>query len=341
MNKFINRFLLIGASVLLSSTVVNAKNTVCYKNNWSSPSTIESAMLDGGECNGQASLTQMKQNGWSIVDIKIDSSQNNLSYKYYLTTDVLKAQRREEKIINSGTSKKLSLKPVGIKINNIKDNKSTISMGNLIVGQSAIVLHINNKNKMIIANAKVIESNKNTSIVEYFPFDDLTQNALPTTNLKASEGDILVFNYLYTNSLIITPNQKTFDLVKKTFKNNSFVHPDLLATKMKVDTTAYPSKEYLKNFAINQNLGTIFIVVNNNIYVLDTKTFKILTNYKIKYNENNFQRPFYTRVEKIEDGLFDFTLVEKDENSLLGFDLFTSKKDLNYENYYKNILGLK
>lgn len=341
MNKFLNRFLLLGTSVILSSTIVNAKNTVCYKNDWSSPSTIDSVALDGGECNSKYSLKQMKEKGWSILDIKIDSSQNNLSYKYILSDNVLKAQTSEDRIINSQKTKKLSLKPVGIKINNIKDNKSTIKMGNLIVGQNAIVLHINTKNKMIISNAKVIQSDENEAVVEYFKFVDLKQDALPTSNVKVSKGDILVFNYLYKNSLIIAPNQKTFDLVKKTFRHNSFIHPDIFATKMKVDAEAYPSKEYIRDFAIKQNLGTVFIIVNKKIYVLDTKTFKILTNYKIEYNEENSQKPFYTRVEKIEDGIFDFSLYSKDEDSLLGFDLFTSKKDSSYENYYKRILGLK
>ena len=340
MNKFLNRCLLIGASVLLSSSVVNAKNTVCYKNNWNSPSTIENIKLDGGECNGKYSITQMKELGWSILDIKIDSSQNNLSYKYVLTTDIIKSNENQ-KITSSNNTKKLSLKAVGIKIDNVKDNKSTIKMGNLIVGQSAIVLHINNKNKMIIASAKVIQSNQETSIVEYFDFTDLKQDAIPTTNLKVAKNDILVFNYLYTNSLLIVPNQETFELVKKTFKHNAFMHPDIFATKMKVDQEVYPKQEYLQEFAIKQNLGTIFIVVDKKIHILDTKTFKILTSYKINYDESQSQQPFYTRVEDIEGGLFDFDLISQEEDSILGYSLFTSDKDISYEDYYKRILGLK
>lgn len=341
MNKFLNRCLLIGASVLLSSSIVNAKNTVCYKNNWNSPSTIETIKLDGGECNGKYSISQMKELGWSILDIKIDSSQNSLSYKYVLTTDVLETQLNKKEIISTNDTKKLSLKAVGIKIDSIKDNKSTIKMGNLIVGQSAIVLHINNKNKMIISSAKVIQSNQDTSLVEYFDYTDLKQDAIPTTNLKVAKNDILVFNYLYSNSLLIVPNQDTFELVKKTFKHNSFVHPDIFAAKMKVEQEVYPKQKYIQDFAIKQNLGTIFIVVDKKIHVLDTKTFKILTSYNINYDESASQQPFYTRFEDIEGGLLDFDLISKDEDSILGYSLFTSDKNISYENYYKRILGLK
>ena len=40
------------------------------------------------------------------------------------------------------------------------------------------------------------------SIVEFFDFDDLKQEAIPTSNRKAEAGDVLVLNYMYNSSLL-------------------------------------------------------------------------------------------------------------------------------------------
>ena len=128
-----NKILLISISILLSITFANAKTTVCYKKNWSSPSTIETTLLDGGECAGKYSITKMKEMGWNILDIKIDSEQNNLSYQYLLTNDqivntkVVKNIQIKEK---NNLKEKFSLKTIPIKITNITENKTTIDVGN-------------------------------------------------------------------------------------------------------------------------------------------------------------------------------------------------------------------
>ena len=57
-----NKLLLITITILLSLTIANAKTTICYKKDWTSPSTIETTPLDGGECESKYSLIQMKEN---------------------------------------------------------------------------------------------------------------------------------------------------------------------------------------------------------------------------------------------------------------------------------------
>ena len=295
-----NKLLLISITILLSLTVANAKTTVCYKKNWSSPSTIETAALDGGACEGKYSISQMKEMGWNVLDIKIDSEQNNLSYQYLLTNDKVVNSQDARKIQveeNTNLEKRLSFKPIGVKITDFENNQTTINVGNLIVGQSGVVIHIyDNDKRLIVANAQVIESNASTSLIKFSEFNDLKQDAIPTSNRSVEKNDILVLNYLYTASLLIAPNLDTFQTVRSNFKYNNFLHSDIFATKLKQDNMPYLTKKYIQKYAISQNLGTIFIVANQNIYVLDTKTLKVLTSYKMSYDTSKTEMPFYTRV---------------------------------------------
>jgi hypothetical protein len=326
MRKIFNKLLLLSATCLLSNNLF-AQETVCYKNNVEKPSIVESIALDGGVCNGKTSLNEMKNDGWEVLDIKITSSQNKFNYTYYF----IKNQNNLENTVTidqSYSKNNFSIKPIGTKIENIENNKSTINIGNLIIGQSGIVVHIyDNDKRLIVSNAKVISSNNNSSIVEFFKFDDLKQDALPTTKRTIEKGDVLVLNYMYNSSLLIAPSQDSFQSVRNNFKLNNFIHSDIFAAKLKINNQPYPTKEDFQAFAIEQNLGTIFFVLDNKIFIVDTKTFTILDSYSINYENSEATMPFYTRVEKIE-------------SSILDFSFFSDKDTLSYDDYYKRILGL-
>ena len=142
---------------------------------------------------------------------------------------------------------------------------------------------------------------------------------------------MLILNYMYNSSLLITPTLDAFQTVRDNFKLNNFVHSDIFAARLKVDHNPYPTKEDIQNFAIEQNLGTIFMVIENRVYVIDTKTFTILANYSVSYEKNGSTMPFYTRIENIE------------ETILAGLTLtfFSGKGSMSYNDYYKRILGIK
>jgi hypothetical protein len=337
MTKIFNKLLLVGVSTCLLSNLAFAQETTCYKNGVERPSLIEDITLDGGICNGKLSLNQMKNNGWDVLDIKINSSQNKFNYTYYFTKNtnqktnnvLLKTSITES---TTPTNKEFSVKPMGLKIGNIENNKSVIPMGNLLIGQTGVVIHIfNNDKRLIVSNAKVISSEANSSVVEFFEFNDLKQEAIPTSNRVVATNDILILNYMYNSSLLIAPTLDSFQSVRENFKLNNFVHSDIFAAKLKVDHKPYPTKEDIQNFAIEQNLGTIFMVIENKVFILDTKTFAILDSYAINYENAEAIMPFYTRVEEIEESIFNLSY----------FDFFSGNKNLSYNDYYKKILGVK
>ena len=339
MTKIFNKLLLVGVSTCLLSNLAFAQDTTCYKNGVEKPSLIEDITLDGGICNGKFSLNQMKNNGWDVLDIKINSSQNKFNYTYYFTKNTNSNQKANNVLLKTSitepttaTNKEFSIKPMGLKIGNIENNKSIIPMGNLIIGQTGIVVHIfDNDKRLIVSNAKVISSDLNSSVVEFFEFKDLTQDAIPTSNRVVTTNDILILNYMYNSSLLITPTLDSFQSVRENFKLNNFVHSDIFAAKLKVDHKPYPTKEDIQNFAIEQNLGTIFMVIENKVYIIDSKTFTILESYAINYENAEAIMPFYTRVEEIEESIFNLSF----------FDFFSGEKNLSYNEYYKRILGIK
>ncbi len=67
---------------LVLTTSLFADVTMCYKENFTTPSKIESVALDGGDCNGKSSVNDMKKNGWSIKDITIAKGENGMNYTY-------------------------------------------------------------------------------------------------------------------------------------------------------------------------------------------------------------------------------------------------------------------
>lgn len=346
MNRLLNKITIIGSSLLLSATLASAETTVCYKDKWNTPSTIETTKLDGGLCQGKFSIKDMEEKGWRVLDIKIDSNQNSLSYNYLLTNETLE-KKEVKKVDTNETTQKLSYQAFGIKIDNIKDNKTVIDIGNLIVGQSGVVIHLHDRDKrLIVANAKVVNSDDTSSTIEFSKFDDIKQDALPTSKRGVQKGDILALNYLYTSSMLIAPNQESFQIVRENFKYNNFLHSDIFAAQLKVNEEELPSKKSIQEFAIKQNLRTIFIVIENKVYVVDAKTFKTLTNYDIKYTSAKSEMPFYTRIEDIKSAPldFDFSFDFSIFNFLLDEeDKIDNKKSYNknsYEDYYKNILGI-
>jgi hypothetical protein len=167
--KLLSKSLITIFTLSLLTQSLSAKTTICYKKNWTSPSTIENTKLEGGECNSNSSYTDMLQNDWFLKDIKISKGDNGLNYTYLLT---------DEKLITIDNSKfmdnkkaKLNYKSYAIRITNVNEEEATINIGNLKVGQSAIIQHnYSNGKTLIVSNAYVTFSNSKNSKLKFYLF---------------------------------------------------------------------------------------------------------------------------------------------------------------------------
>lgn len=353
----INKRLLLLCVSLLVANNLNAKTTICYKKGWETPSSIETVKLDGGECKSEKSLKDMQKAGWYIKDIDIKSADKGLDYNYILS-DINPVIIDKELTSTNDLTKEIDVQIQISKLSNVSNEKATISIGNLKIGQSGIIQHrYKNGNEIIISSAYVISSNANSSIVKFIPFLDLSQNAIPTSNRVVANDDIFTLNYMYDQSLLITPNIDAFRSVRSKFTDNNFVHSDIFGAYLKSEYRPLPSRKMIQEFAISQNMGTIFIVIKSDLYVIDSRTFAILNKQKIANISSKTQMPFYTRVENIESNLFttdiwswlDFSVItdflddKRTEEEILYGDLAKNKNkgdQIDYNNYYTNVLGL-
>ena len=84
----------------LISTLSFSATTMCFKQNHKDMSTIETTPLDGGQCKGEKSLSQMKKEGWSTSDIKIDGNSFVYILKKEQETSSLDIERLKQQIIS-------------------------------------------------------------------------------------------------------------------------------------------------------------------------------------------------------------------------------------------------
>jgi cytochrome c553 len=78
--------------ILLSTcTILFGQSTMCYKENHTSPSTIETIKLDGGECKSEKSVTDMKKDGWTISNISMNAGNSGMNYMYVFSKGKAKA----------------------------------------------------------------------------------------------------------------------------------------------------------------------------------------------------------------------------------------------------------
>ncbi|MEA3499194.1 MAG: plasminogen-binding N-terminal domain-containing protein [Campylobacterota bacterium] len=283
-----------------------AETTLCYKKEIKLSSIDNTLILDGDKCQGKFSITDMIKQGWKLSDSKIMENNENYNHIYIFN----KKSKSIEQIASTKatkTIKKLDLKTKKFTISDISNNNAKIEIGDLKIGQSGIIIHTTSQlDSIIIATAEVIETNNNYSTIKITKKSLINQDAIPTSKYKASNGDTFILNHLYRSSLLIVPNNKAKKIVSLNYPKQKFLNEDFFAAHLKLINKPVPTKTELMNFAQKEQIGTIFIVVKNTLYVVDTISFKTIDKITFNINDNSVQVPFFTKIQKIEKGLLDF-----------------------------------
>ena len=214
------------------------------------------------------------------------------------------------------------LQSVETKVSEVSDNKAKISIGDLIIGQSGVII---DKNSMIIAIASVIKSDTKDSEIKFYKTTILKQDAVPRSNLDVANGDKLILNHLYGTSLAIVPNYESKKLLEKLYPNQIFLSEDFFASHLKLNDTPIPTQDDIQEFCNNQQIGTLFFVINQKLYIVDVITFKVLKVQNLNQNlkQDKIKVPFYSKIEEIKKGFWDF-----------GDDNITD-----YNKYYRKMIG--
>jgi len=204
----------------------------------------------------------------------------------------------------------VDLKQQIVDINKIENNNIYINKGDLTVGQSGVVINNyknhNNQSSIILATGIITSTNKDFSIAKITYESINEQDAMPTINKKVSNEDKFILNHLYKTSVMIVPNFRVKKEIIKVYPNQIFLNEDFLASYLKVEDTPIPTQDDIIEFCKKQQVGLIFLVVDNKLYIIDTQSFKVIDTKEITVKDKFIKVPFFSNIEKIEKATFDF-----------------------------------
>ncbi len=301
-------------SIMFISTLLS-QTTICFKENTASSTKDKSLILDGGECQGKLSTIDMEKYGWKIKYAQVSKKDSGYNHLVIFKKEIAGEKEAKAKIQKIKTIKaKVEAQRLAFDIstrevilNDVTQNSATINIGNLKIGQSGIIVHkYNDKHSLIISSAVVKSSTTTNSTLMLYTPSVLTQNAIPTSKLQPKDGDIFVLNHMYNSSLLIVPNHETMQEVKILYPTQNFLNPDIFAAHLKINSLPLPQSKDVKEFCVANDIGTIFIVANNKLHILDTHSFKVLNETKLSVYDTKNQTPFFTKVTDIKKEFWQF-----------------------------------
>ncbi|MEA1955814.1 MAG: plasminogen-binding N-terminal domain-containing protein [Campylobacterota bacterium] len=206
------------------------------------------------------------------------------------------------------------------------NNIATIEINKIDVGISGFIIHkIADGHEVILKSVTVTSFDKKNSIasLEMSDFDGLKNNSLPSGKWSVEVGDKVVLAFGYFRALLIAPNEEIYHQITKAVKVQ-WIHPDLFATILSLEGHPSPTKNDFVKMSTTTSVGLVYFYLNQKLYTVDAKSFKILSISKAPLTQNSLELPFYTRLEKINTNWWNFG-----EGS--------SEMD-NYESYYYSLL---
>ena len=183
---------------------------------------------------------------------------------------------------------------------------ATIKVEKIDVGMSGFVYHILAPNHTsILKSAVVTQYNSKTKIatLKLSQYEGLRNNSLPSGKWSLKVGDIAVFAFGYDRSLLIAPSEEIYHQITKSVRTQ-WIHPDLFATILSFRGHPTPLKSDFDALSVTASVGLLFVYLNEKVYMLDIKSFKILTISDAPLTQDSVKLPFYSRVEEIDANWF-------------------------------------
>ena len=187
-----------------------------------------------------------------------------------------------------------------------KDMMARVKLDHVDVGVSGFIVHkITENHSTILRNVEVVSFDKETKIatLKMSPFNALKNNSLPTGKWKVQVGDEAQLAFGYTRALLIAPSEEIYHRITKSVKIQ-WVDADLFATVLSYRGHPTPLKEDFEAMSSASSVGLVFFYLEQKVYTVDIKSFKILTISDAPLQEDSVKLPFYSRVDKIEANWF-------------------------------------
>ena len=183
-----------------------------------------------------------------------------------------------------------------------KNMTATIKLDHVDVGVSGFIVHsLALNHTSILQNVHVINYDKESHIatLKMSEFTALRNNSLPSGKWKVSVGDEAQLAFGYSRALLIAPSEEIYHRITKSV-NIQWVHADLFATVLSYRGHPTPLKEDFEAMSIASSVGLVFFYLDQRVYTVDIKSFKILSISKAPLKQDSVRLPFYSRIEKIE-----------------------------------------
>ena len=139
--------------------------------------------------------------------------------------------------------------------------------------------------------------------IQLIDSDIIHHDNIPTINTKPKVGDKVIGGYLYSNLLLIAPNEQTYENITKTY-HKKWIHPDLFAMFLSQEGESTPTKETLKEFAKRYQVGLVMIVQKNRAILYDPMSEQTVSTKSYKAIGDSSKYPFYMHFKEIDSGWF-------------------------------------
>ncbi len=215
---------------------------------------------------------------------------------------------------------------------------ATIKINKIDVGMSGFIVHeIAPDHTSILKNVVVKAHDESTGIatLEMSDYSGLRNNALPSGKWSVVVGDTAVFAFGYSRALLISPSEEIYHQVSKSV-NIQWIHPDIFATILSFRGHPTPIKEDFSAMADAASVGLVFIYLEQKLFMLDIKSFKILAINDAPLVQDSVKLPFYTRVEEIDAAWWGEGSSELEEYETHYYELLIESNKEN-ENLYEII----
>ncbi len=187
----------------------------------------------------------------------------------------------------------------------VENDRAAVSAEHLQKGMSGFVVRaFDATHSTIIANALVEETTPSGSraILRLAPYDGLLQSSLPMGSWTPKTGDTAVLAYDYDRSLLIAPNDESYDTLIRKNGRSEWVHPDHFATYLSREGHPTPMVEDFRRYCTANSIGLLQIQAASTLFTLDCKSFTVLHTAPSETSSEKAMVPFYSRIPSIRSG---------------------------------------
>ncbi len=167
-------------------------------------------------------------------------------------------------------------------------------------GRSGIVVHNYGNGLFAITHTAISLGGNRAKIGKY---KALRHRSLPTIKTVPKNGDEIIFGNLYSNVLLIAPDEQSYSKITKSIKR-VWIHPDMYAYYLLKNDESKITLKNLKEFALDNQVGLVAIVAKDGIRILDPLSSKYLRRLPLNINITKAQSPFYARFEQVNTNIF-------------------------------------